>query len=213
MDEGSLGGEIDNDRHETDDSQNLGFPPPLPSNENWRFQEAVGSRFILQNLETATIEDRNKVFLELKPHTLSLIKDMYGSHVIIWFFEHGLDLQRKELAEELLGHVYTLSFDQYGSRVIQKKIKIVRELENYVDTSVYDLDVIQKCVEYVLEEHIEIINDVDTCLYDPKASLVIEKCVEYVPEEHTEVIVSVCIDEIVKLAQNTCGTYIIQVLN
>ncbi|XP_047309385.1 pumilio homolog 2-like [Impatiens glandulifera] len=204
---------------EIDDSQNPGFPPPSPTKENWRNQyyayrspsgeihylllsdfyghlvktseDVIGSRFIKKKLQTATIEDKNEAFKELKPHALALMKDKFGSRVIKSFFEHGLDLQRKGLAEELFGNVYTLSLDQYGCRVIQKalelvdmdqKIKIVRELDNHVNT----------------------------CLYDDKASHVIRKCVECVPEEHIGVIVSVCVDQIVKLAQHTPGNYILQ---
>ncbi|KAF9598219.1 hypothetical protein IFM89_025920 [Coptis chinensis] len=82
--------------------------------------DQYGSRFIQQKLETATVEEKNKIFPEIIPHAQTLMTDVFGNYVIQKFFEHGTDSQRKELASQLTGHVLPLSLQMYGCRVIQK---------------------------------------------------------------------------------------------
>lgn len=110
--------------------------------------DQYGSRFIQQKLETATVEEKNKIFPEILPHARSLMTDVFGNYVIqkvrntffdmlvnhdayeetlkftcnvdFQFFEHGTESQRNQLASRLLGHVLPLSLQMYGCRVIQK---------------------------------------------------------------------------------------------
>ncbi|MQL87740.1 hypothetical protein Taro_020278, partial [Colocasia esculenta] len=79
-----------------------------------------GSRFIQQKLETASVEEKNKIFPEVLPHARALMTDVFGNYVIQKFFEHGTESQRKQLAHQLTGHVLPLSLQMYGCRVIQK---------------------------------------------------------------------------------------------
>lgn len=109
--------------------------------------DQYGSRFIQQKLETATAEEKIKIFPKIVPHARALITDVFGNYVIqkvytsqsnelkkysdmlnlsptsflvFQFFEHGTEVQRKELANQLTGHVLPLSLQMYGCRVIQK---------------------------------------------------------------------------------------------
>ena len=116
--------------------------------------DQYGSRFIQQKLETATTEDKNMVYQEIKTQALALMTDVFGNYVIqkvflflhssvvlcfsilyiyvtsgaigvyVQFFEHGLPSQRRELANKLFGHVLTLSLQMYGCRVIQKVLVV-----------------------------------------------------------------------------------------
>lgn len=44
--------------------------------------DQYGSRFIQQKLETATAEEKNKIFPEIIPHAHSLMTDVFGNYVI-----------------------------------------------------------------------------------------------------------------------------------
>ncbi|KAL5994156.1 hypothetical protein ACLOJK_035028 [Asimina triloba] len=90
--------------------------------------DQYGSRFIQQKLETASAEEKNKIFPEIIPHARVLMTDVFGNYVIQKFFEHGTESQRKELANQLSGHVLALSLQMYGCRVIQKKRPAMRGL-------------------------------------------------------------------------------------
>ncbi|KAA8534410.1 hypothetical protein F0562_031927 [Nyssa sinensis] len=87
--------------------------------------DQYGSRFIQQKLETATVEEKTKIFPEIMPHARTLMTDVFGNYVIQKFFEHGTESQREELANQLIGHVLPLSLQMYGCRVIQKALEVV----------------------------------------------------------------------------------------
>lgn len=44
--------------------------------------DQYGSRFIQQKLETATTEEKDMVFEEIMPQSLSLMTDVFGNYVI-----------------------------------------------------------------------------------------------------------------------------------
>nr|CAD1820969.1 unnamed protein product [Ananas comosus var. bracteatus] len=126
--------------------------------------DQYGSRFIQQKLETATVDEKNKIFPEILPKARALMTDVFGNYVIQKFFEHGTETQRKQLASELTGHVMQLSLQMYGCRVIQKalevvdidqKTQMVLELDGSIMKCVRDQNgnhVIQKCIECVLKK-------------------------------------------------------------
>ncbi|XP_022874872.1 pumilio homolog 2-like isoform X2 [Olea europaea var. sylvestris] len=153
--------------------------------------DQYGSRFIQQKLETATVEEKNMVFLEIFPQALTLMTDVFGNYVIQKFFEHGMASQKRELAGKLFGHVLTLSFQMYGCRVIQKAIEVV------------DLDQKIKMVE-------ELDGHVMRCVRDQNGNHVIQKCIECVPEEHIQFIVSTFFDQVVILSTHPYGCRVIQ---
>ncbi|XP_039052638.1 pumilio homolog 2-like isoform X2 [Hibiscus syriacus] len=153
--------------------------------------DQYGSRFIQQKLETATIEEINMVYEEIKPQALALMTDVFGNYVIQKFFEHGLPAQKRELACKLLGHVLTLSLQMYGCRVIQKAIEVV------------DLD-----------QKISMVHELDgsamRCVRDQNGNHVIQKCIECVPEENIQFIVTAFFDQVVTLSTHPYGCRVIQ---
>jgi pumilio RNA-binding family len=44
--------------------------------------DQYGSRFIQQKLETASVEEKNKIFPEIIPHARTLMTDVFGNYVI-----------------------------------------------------------------------------------------------------------------------------------
>ncbi|GAB4824440.1 Pumilio 1 [Ancistrocladus abbreviatus] len=190
--------------------------------------DQYGSRFIQQKLETATIEEKNMVFEEIIPQSLSLMTDVFGNYVIQKFFEHGMPSQRRELASKLEGHILTLSLQMYGCRVIQKaievvdldqKIKMVQELDGHVLRCVRDQNgnhVIQKCIECVPEDAIQFIvesffDQVVTLSTHPYGCRVIQRVLEHCKDPKTQ---SKVMDEILgsvsMLTQDQYGNYVVQ---
>ncbi|KAF3967579.1 hypothetical protein CMV_008432 [Castanea mollissima] len=190
--------------------------------------DQYGSRFIQQKLETATAEEKTKIFPEITPHARILMTDVFGNYVIQKFFEHGLESQRKELASQLTGHVLTLSLQMYGCRVIQKALEVVgldqqtqmvAELDGSIMKCVRDQNgnhVIQKCIECVPQDRIQFIisafyGQVVALSTHPYGCRVIQRVLEHCNDPNTQQIImdeimqSVCI-----LAQDQYGNYVIQ---
>nr|XP_048325729.1 pumilio homolog 4 isoform X2 [Ziziphus jujuba var. spinosa] len=190
--------------------------------------DQYGSRFIQQKLETATVEEKSKIFPEIIPHARTLMTDVFGNYVIQKFFEHGTETQRKELASQLTGHVLPLSLQMYGCRVIQKALEVidvdqqtqmVAELDGSVMKCVRDQNgnhVIQKCIECVPEDRIQFIisafyGQVVALSTHPYGCRVIQRVLEHCEDSNTQQLI---MDEIMKsvctLAQDQYGNYVIQ---
>lgn len=190
--------------------------------------DQIGSRFIQQKLETASIDEKNMVFKEIFPHALVLMTDVFGNYVLQKFFEHGTAKQRRDLANLLSGHVLALSLQMYGCRVIQKAVEVVDidqqtelvlELDGHVMRCVRDQNgnhVIQKCIECIPQDRIQFIisaffNQVVTLSTHPYGCRVIQRVLEHCTDENIQ---SIMMDEIMQaactLAQDQYGNYVIQ---
>ncbi|ONK72281.1 uncharacterized protein A4U43_C04F17710 [Asparagus officinalis] len=190
--------------------------------------DQYGSRFIQQKLETASIEEKNKLFPKILAHARVLMTDVFGNYVIQKFFEHGTESHRNQLATQLMGHVLPLSLQMYGCRVIQKALEVVNvdqqtqmvsELDGSVIKCVRDQNgnhVIQKCIECVPQERIQFIisafyGHVVALSTHPYGCRVIQRVLEHCDDEKTqsmmmeEIMRSVCV-----LAQDQYGNYVIQ---
>ncbi|XP_020572348.1 pumilio homolog 3-like, partial [Phalaenopsis equestris] len=191
--------------------------------------DQYGSRFIQQKLETASIEEKNKIFPEIFLHARALMIDVFGNYVIQKFFEHGTGNQRSQLASQIFGHVLALSLQMYGCRVIQKALEvvdteqqtqIVSELDGSVMKCVRDQNgnhVIQKCIECVPQERIQFIisafyGQVVALSTHPYGCRVIQRVLEHCNDAQTE---SIMMDEILQsvctLAEDQYGNYVVQV--
>ncbi|KAJ3672169.1 hypothetical protein LUZ60_006890 [Juncus effusus] len=190
--------------------------------------DQYGSRFIQQKLETASLDEKNKIFPEIFPHARALMTDVFGNYVIQKFFEHGTDIQRRQLATQLKGHVLQLTLQMYGCRVIQKALEVVdvdqqtdmvSELEGSIMRCVRDQNgnhVVQKCIECVPQDKIQFIissfyGHVVELSTHPYGCRVIQRVLEHCDDELTQ---SIMMDEIMPcvmtLAQDQYGNYVIQ---
>ncbi|XP_058770041.1 pumilio homolog 4 isoform X2 [Vicia villosa] len=190
--------------------------------------DQYGSRFIQQKLETASVEEKTKIFPEIIPHARALMTDVFGNYVIQKFFEHGTDSQRKELANQLTGHVLTLSLQMYGCRVIQKALEVVdvdqqsqmvSELSGAIMKCVRDQNgnhVIQKCIECVPQDRIQFIissfyGQVVALSTHPYGCRVIQRVLEHCDDQNTqEIIMDEIMQSVCTLAQDQYGNYVIQ---
>ncbi|XP_042511378.1 pumilio homolog 4-like isoform X2 [Macadamia integrifolia] len=190
--------------------------------------DQYGSRFIQQKLETATVEEKNKIFPEIIPQARTLMTDVFGNYVIQKFFEHGTESQRKELASQLTGHVLPLSLQMYGCRVIQKALEVVdvdqqtqlvAELDGSVMKCVRDQNgnhVIQKCIECVPQDRIQFIilafyGQVVALSTHPYGCRVIQRVLEHCDDANTQhIIMEEILQSVCTLAQDQYGNYVVQ---
>ncbi|CAL0321295.1 unnamed protein product [Lupinus luteus] len=190
--------------------------------------DQYGSRFIQQKLETASVEEKAKVFPEIVPHAHALMTDVFGNYVIQKFFEHGTESQRTELASQLTGHVLPLSLQMYGCRVIQKALEVVNvdqqtqmvsELDGAVMRCVRDQNgnhVIQKCIEFIPQDRIQFIissfyGQVVSLSTHPYGCRVIQRVLEHCDDPSTQqTIMDEIMNSICNLAQDQYGNYVIQ---
>ncbi|XP_010534519.1 PREDICTED: pumilio homolog 3-like [Tarenaya hassleriana] len=190
--------------------------------------DQYGSRFIQQKLETATVEEKDRVFDEIVPKALPLMTDVFGNYVIQKFMEHGTPAQRRQLADKLIGNVLSLSLQMYGCRVIQKavevvemdqKIEMVKELDGHVMRCVRDQNgnhVIQKCIECVPEDSIQFVisafyNQVVALSSHSYGCRVIQRILENCREEKTlRIIMDEILSSVCELARDQYGNYVVQ---
>ena len=83
-------------------------------------QDQHGSRFIQQKLETATSEEKSRLWEEVAGSQLSLMTDVFGNYVIQKFVEYGSEEQQRSILMTVLPNMDTLTIQMYGCRVIQK---------------------------------------------------------------------------------------------
>ncbi|KAJ4785341.1 Pumilio [Rhynchospora pubera] len=153
--------------------------------------DQYGSRFIQQKLETATEDEKNKIFPEILPNARALMTDVFGNYVIQKFFEYGTEKQRKQLATHLKGHVLQLSLQMYGCRVIQKALEVV------------DIDQQTQMVQ-------ELDGSIMRCVRDQNGNHVIQKCIECVPQDRIHFIISSFFGHVVDLSMHPYGCRVIQ---
>ncbi|KAI0399236.1 ARM repeat-containing protein [Xylaria palmicola] len=83
------------------------------------------SRCIQERLITASSEEKERVFEEILPNALQLMKDVFGNYVIQKLFEHGNQIQKRLLAQAMTGRISELSMQMYSCRVVQKALDYV----------------------------------------------------------------------------------------
>ena len=153
-----------------------------------------GSRFIQQKLETATEEEKQRVFNEILPDALTLMIDVFGNYVIQKFFEYGSREQIQRLSMVLEGHVLQLSLQMYGCRVIQKLLQALDVLEyNQIEKLVHEIE-----------------GNVLKCVKDQNGNHVIQKCIEKVPSPIIQFIVDSFAGQVYSLAIHPYGCRVIQ---
>ncbi|KAK5664093.1 hypothetical protein OQA88_308 [Cercophora sp. LCS_1] len=150
-----------------------------------------GSRFIQEKLETANSDEKEQVFLEIKPNALQLMRDVFGNYVIQKFFEHGNQVQKKALAGVMKGKVIELSLQMYACRVVQKALEHV---------------LVEQQAELVQELEVDILRVVK----DNNGNHVVQKIIELVPRQHIDFIMACLRGRVSELSSHTYGCRVIQ---
>uniref|UniRef100_A0A060T1G3 Pumilio homology domain family member 3 n=1 Tax=Blastobotrys adeninivorans TaxID=409370 RepID=A0A060T1G3_BLAAD len=186
-----------------------------------------GSRFIQQRLETASSEEKEVIFNEIRPNCLQLMTDVFGNYVVQKFFELGNQVQKATLAKQMENHVLALSLQMYGCRVVQKAVehvltdqqaRLIKELDGHVLKCVKDQNgnhVIQKAIERIPGEHIEFIlgafhNQVFQLATHPYGCRVIQRALEYANQESRQSLLDELHQYTYSLVEDQYGNYVIQ---
>jgi mRNA-binding protein PUF3 len=186
-----------------------------------------GSRFIQQQLEHSSTEEREVIFNEIREVATSLMTDVFGNYVIQKYFEFGTDTQRGVLLSEMKGNIKSLSMQMYGCRVVQKAIEFVKdddqvsivlELQDSVLNCIKDQNgnhVIQKAIEKIPIDKIDfILKSLEAQIYHlsthPYGCRVIQRLLEYSNEEDQTFILSELNKFTYFLIQDQYGNYVIQ---
>jgi len=154
-------------------------------------QDQHGSRFIQQKLETATKDEKDKLWEELSPLALSLMTDVFGNYVIQKFVEFGSEEHQQNILILVLPHVESLTVQMYGCRVIQKLLDILDQEQRKI---------IFRKLEPKIEEYIK----------DHNGNHVVQKCIEVMETEERQVILSKYENKYVELSCHPYGCRIVQ---
>ncbi|KAN0061946.1 mRNA binding protein puf3 [Thecaphora frezii] len=186
-----------------------------------------GSRFIQEKLDSATEEEKNKVFDELITSARQLMTDVFGNYVIQKMLEHGNDTQRSALAKEMEGHVLALSLGTYGCRVVQKafdhtdedqRIHLAKELDGRIMQCVKDQNanhVVQKIIERVDPSKIDFVprafqGQVLSLAAHCYSCRVLQRIFEHCLEEQSRPLLKELHADAFRLMQDQYGNYVIQ---
>lgn len=189
--------------------------------------DQYGSRFIQSRLETASSEEKEIIFNELRSDALQLMTDVFGNYVIQKFFELGNQMQKTMLAKQMEGHILNLSLQMYGCRVIQKAIeyilteqqaRLIRELDGHVLQCIKDQNgnhVIQKAIERIPSQHIQfILKSFDNKVFDLATHAygcrVIQRMLEYCGEHAQTELLKEIHKYSYHLIDDQYGNYVIQ---
>ena len=104
------------------------FVPLSPSKQDTQLKGQIltmaldqqGSRYLQQQIESGSEEDRQMIFEEVFKSIYTLITDVFGNYVVQKVIEFGSRAQRKACVQKLLGRTLEFSFHTYGCRVVQK---------------------------------------------------------------------------------------------
>lgn len=186
-----------------------------------------GSRFIQQKLPSASEEEKEIAFNEIRDISYELMTDVFGNYVIQKFFEHGSDTQKQILLESMIGNIYELSLQMYGCRVVQRALEyiqldgqttIVNELKDFILICAKDQNgnhVIQKSIEKIAFENIRFIldslrNHIYHLSTHPYGCRVVQRLLEYSDPEDQDFILTELKRFIFYLIQDQYGNYVIQ---
>jgi len=82
-----------------------------------------GSRFLQENLSSATTEQLWSTFTHLKRDFVTISQDVFGNYVAQIYLELGSDELRSAVLEALQPSISLLSLGMYGCRVVQKLLE------------------------------------------------------------------------------------------
>ncbi|WWD01141.1 hypothetical protein V866_008080 [Kwoniella sp. B9012] len=183
-----------------------------------------GSRLIQQKLETATLEDRQRLFDEIMPNAYQLMTDVFGNYVTQKLFEHGDQKQKAALAKKMEGHVLALSMQMYGCRVVQKALEhvlvdqrktLVSELEGHVLECVRSSNanhVIQRLIILGPPQTVPdaFIGHIEELAKHPYGCRVIQKMFENLDEDMKRTLLDEMHEHTLDLMEDQFGNYVVQ---
>jgi len=186
-----------------------------------------GSRFLQENLGSATTEQLWRTFNHLKRDFITISQDVYGNYIAQKYLELGSDELRSAVLETLLPNISSLSLQLYGCRVVQKLLEcgawehkslVAKQFKGSVMKFVFDQNgnhVIQKLIECLNPKDIDfVVDEISGYTYSlamhPYGSRVIQRLLTRVCRKKAEPLLNEIKRHTIALSKNTYGNWIIQ---
>merc|ERR1719189_12563 len=186
-----------------------------------------GSRFLQENLGSATTEQLWKTFNHLKRDFVTISQDVYGNYIAQKYLELGSDELRSAVLETLLPHISSLSVQLYGCRVVQKllacgawehKLLVAKQFKGSIMKFVYDQNgnhVIQRLIECLNSKEIGfVVDEISGYSYSltmhPYGSRVIQRLLTKVCRKKAQPLLNEIKQHTIALSKNQYGNWIIQ---
>merc|ERR1719499_683694 len=186
-----------------------------------------GSRFLQENLGSATTEQLWRTFNHLKRDFITISQDVYGNYIAQKFLELGSDELRSAVLETLLPKISSLSVQLYGCRVVQKllacgawehKSLVAKQFKGSIMKFVYDQNgnhVIQQLIECLNSKEIGfVVDEISGHTYSlamhPYGSRVIQRLLAKVCRKKAQPLLNEIKEHTIALSKNQYGNWIIQ---
>jgi len=202
----------------------------LINNENMFFcfiTDQEGSRYLQENLISATREQLWSSFNHFQPYFVSISQDVFGNYVAQKYVELGSDELRTAILKTLESSILLLSLSVYGCRVVQKllecgaqelKLLIAEHFSGSIINHVYHQNgnhVVQKIIKCLNPNEIgfmvdEISGKTYSLAMHPYGCRVIQRLLEKIGRGRARPLLKEILHHTVALSKNKYGNYIIQ---
>merc|ERR1719419_1180540 len=186
-----------------------------------------GSRFLQENLGSASTEQLWRTFNHLKRDFVTISQDVYGNYIAQKFLELGSDELRSAVLETLLPNIPSLSVQLYGCRVVQKLLEcgawehksvVAKQFKGSIMTFVYDQNgnhVIQRLIERLNAKEIGfVVDEISGYTYSlamhPYGSRVIQRLLTKFCRKKVQPLLNEIKQHTIALSKNQYGNWIIQ---
>ncbi|KAJ6252596.1 pumilio 2 [Anaeramoeba flamelloides] len=153
--------------------------------------DQLGSRYIQLRFQTASEEEKEKLFTIIYTNVDYLVRNIFGNYVIQKCLEDGLTNQILILTNLIKESVIKFSLDTYACRVIQKAFQVFGEEDK------------EFLVDKIGEKALVLVKD-------QNGNHVIQKCIECLPDKLRSKLVVHIIDYVVPLSTHGFGCRTIQ---
>ncbi|TVU49601.1 hypothetical protein EJB05_00918, partial [Eragrostis curvula] len=190
--------------------------------------DRFGSRFIQDNIATATPDEKAMVFVEIIPHVAELVIDAFANYVVQKAIEVG-DLDQKiRIAEELDGNIIMCIDDQNANHVVQKCIEcmpqehvlfIYQNIYGHVvelSAHQYGCRVIQRVLEYCNHPSIQknILSEIMEQIYwlakDQYGNYVVQHLLQHGARPLRSAIIKTFAGRVVGMSRGKCSSNVIE---
>lgn len=207
---------------------NIDITPDELLNDILEFaRDRLGHVELLNFLDSATGEQKAKVFASVVPEAKALACDVSGCQVVQKLFDVGDGAQRKGLIATLRGSFLPLTKDPSGCRVMQAAIEymskeallaLAAELEENVSDCIYSMHgnhVVQKCIEQMHPDTVQFIkraveNETEDLVVHRYGCRVIQRLLEHCPLHHLETMLDQICEGAARFAKDPYGNYVVQ---
>ncbi|ESR58815.1 Pumilio [Citrus sinensis] len=190
-----------------------------------------GCRFLQRKISEGTLEDIEKIFVEIIDHIVELMTDPFGNYLVQKLLEVCNEDQRMQILQAITrkaGDLVRISCDMHGTRAVQKVIETLKSPEQFslvvsslkpgIVTLIKNMNgnhVAQRCLLYLLPEYSKFLFQATTnnCVElatDRHGCCVIQKCLTHSEGEQRHRLVSKITSNALILSQDPFGNYVVQ---